>query len=744
MREVSDNRTASIRPVRAGLRSPRPWMHPRYFLAAILLISLVSGCAAPRGWNSRSTARIRLAGLSDIASKGSRTILPSCGVRVAKANIQAVGNDGRAEQASISGSTGSIELESGEWEIHADAYASSGTLIGTGDADLTVETGSPASTIIRLAVAPGSGSCSISVALPPAADGKERTEVPAGLAVALSAASADSGTSAAFPLALAVGTGGTCTAAAKDVPSGYYLLKASLTESGFPDASSVAALLVVPGQSSTGTVALVRGAIADSGDGGVGDTAVSIAGLEPPSLTVLGLEDPFVASVPVSAKALTDPSRRVEVEWFVDGESCGMGGEMAFTDFSAGRTLRIDVVARDMDSSAVSSIDSGIARTVLASTPVSGNWTWSSTIRGSWNVQPEYPTALLPTGNPGFLAVSRDSNALQLLCRDGSGRWYEAERTDETTASKAGGTAGAIDAPYGASFVQTEANLVTVSKDSTTLALWERASSGGYKPVSGIADSRLLCGYPAVSAAGSNPAFAAVATAHSLTSRTSSDDFVSLWRLDGTAPSKTAEIGETYDGSTPRVLRKGNPFSAILSPDAGTLAVTWAKGDCLDFYSVDASGGLGALAFFHDAGNTWSPGTAVPGMAGLKGAAFSPDGRFLYCAASTSGAIHRFDLSPGSVVHGAVLTGSSGVDDLAVSDGRLVAFATASDAVSIFDRNPSDGSLAASGAFKGESTVAGLNNPLCAGISSDGSTVAVGCGVSSSKDSSAVLIFSRR
>ena len=172
----------------------------------------------------------------------------------------------------------------------------------------------------------------------------------------------------------------------------------------------------------------------------------------------------------------------------------------------------------------------------------------------------------------------------------------------------------------------------------------------------------------------------------------SADNSVSYFTRDPNSGLLT--YGAIYaDGTAASVIQGAS--AVAVSPDGGQVYVTGFSDNGLEVFTRNS--GTGALVSL----DTEVEGSGgVTGMTGPRGVAVAPDGRHVYVAAATSGAVVVFtrNLSTGALTWNSTVAGASGAAGaraVAVSpDGRHVVVAgETANGIAVFARNLSSGVL---------------------------------------------------
>jgi 6-phosphogluconolactonase (cycloisomerase 2 family) len=195
----------------------------------------------------------------------------------------------------------------------------------------------------------------------------------------------------------------------------------------------------------------------------------------------------------------------------------------------------------------------------------------------------------------------------------------------------------------------------------------------------------------------------------------------------------------------------GGAFAVAVSPDGSSVYTAgYVSGAVVRFYRNPSSGALVPLDCIQDTGGTaCGAANTTPGLNGPTSVTVSPDGKSVYTASRTSGAVVRFDRSPsygwltpagciqntGGTDCGAANTtpGLGGAHAVTVSpDGSSVYIASRfSDAVVRFDRSLSSGALTPADCIQNSfgpdcgagNTAPGLDGASSVAVSPDGTSV---------------------
>jgi hypothetical protein len=196
----------------------------------------------------------------------------------------------------------SVELDSGTWTVNVLAYNAAVTQIGTGSAPVTIKANATVTASITVSVLPGNGSLSLN------ADWTAITKT----LIAPSMKGTLTSTSGSITDLSFVTSDKTATYASSAVPCGSYTLALTLYDGTTAIASAADAVLIIAGQTSTGTISSFTTSI--------GSTGITIT-VSLPSAVTYTFSISSGDTIAPGANISVTPSIFINsYSWYLDGE----------------------------------------------------------------------------------------------------------------------------------------------------------------------------------------------------------------------------------------------------------------------------------------------------------------------------------------------------------------------------------------------------------------------------------------
>jgi len=219
----------------------------KLFSLSLFALCLLLSCASPLPQSDAAHAKPEGTGNLSIAvgqAEGKTLFLPDIDLTPTVYDISGSGPDGAYFSQSVTaGSTEVSELAAGQWTITVTEKNAALQGIGQGSGTVTVLAGQTATVNVAVAPLAGNGTVSLCVILP------------AGIADPVISATLSPSTGTPIPLSFVLDAGtGTCVNST--IPSGYYSLCLKLSSGGELLASTVNAVRIVSGATTTGSVDL--------------------------------------------------------------------------------------------------------------------------------------------------------------------------------------------------------------------------------------------------------------------------------------------------------------------------------------------------------------------------------------------------------------------------------------------------------------------------------------------------------
>ena len=260
-----------------------------------------------------------------------RTLLPAIDMTAASFTVSGIGPDGSTFSQSTSGAPVTVQaLAFGPWSVTVNALNGAGTIIGSGQAAVTVHTGQTAAVNITVEPLGGNGTLDVSVSW-------TGTQVEnASIVGSLKPAEGE-----VIPLSFSI-TGSTGSFSSTTIPAGYHTLSVQLMDSGMAVMGAVEVVRVVAGQSTSGAYTFAN--VNQPG----GRVAVNISPEmgEPIPVSISGVGATVSAGSGMRAQAsVGDGTANVDYVWYLNGVSVGMGDSYTLPATVAAGWYRLDVTA---------------------------------------------------------------------------------------------------------------------------------------------------------------------------------------------------------------------------------------------------------------------------------------------------------------------------------------------------------------------------------------------------------------
>ena len=260
-----------------------------------------------------------------------RTLLPAIDMTAASFTVSGTGPDGSTFSQSTSGAPVTVQaLAFGPWSVTVNALNGAGTIIGSGQAAVTVHTGQTAAVNITVVPLGGNGTLDVSVSW-------TGTQVEnASIVGSLKPAEGE-----VIPLSFSI-TGSTGSFSSTTIPAGYHTLSVQLLDSGMAVMGAVEVVRIVAGQGTSGAYTFAN----VNQPGGRVAVNISPAMGEPIPVSISGVGATVSAGSGMRAQAsVGDGTANVDYVWYLNGVSVGMGDSYTLPGTVAAGWYRLDVTA---------------------------------------------------------------------------------------------------------------------------------------------------------------------------------------------------------------------------------------------------------------------------------------------------------------------------------------------------------------------------------------------------------------
>jgi hypothetical protein len=265
-----------------------------------------------------------------------RTLLPPLDMNAASFTVNGTGPGGASFSQTTSGGPVTVTgLAFGSWSVTVNALNSAGTIIGSGQATVTVHTGQTTAVAISVVPLAGNGTLDISVTWT-----TSQVEFPSIQASLMP----PSGT--ATPLSFSL-TGNQATFSSTTIPAGYQTLTVRLLDNGIAVMGAVEVVRIVAGQTTTGSYAFTN----VNQPGGSVVVNITPAMADPIPVSISGVPSTITAGTSVTATAsVSDGTGNLTYVWYLNGVSQTTGSSSyTFGSALAAGYYRLDVTAYTAD-----------------------------------------------------------------------------------------------------------------------------------------------------------------------------------------------------------------------------------------------------------------------------------------------------------------------------------------------------------------------------------------------------------
>ena len=285
------------------MRHDRPFIVTLSFCA--LFVLLLAACPNPV-----SSSRGGVLTVSVNNNINARTLLPPIDMNAASFTVSGTGPGTATFSQTTRGAPVTLDgLAFGAWSVTVSALNSAGTLIGSGQATVTVHTGQTATVNITVVPLTGNGNLDLTVSWT------------ASLESASILASLTPAVGPSTPLSFSV-TGSTAGYSSTTIPSGYQTLMVQLLDSGIPVMGAVEVVRIVAGQTTTGSYTFAN----VNQPGGSVQVNITPEMADPIPVSISGVPATVNVGGSLTATAsVSDGTANPTYVWYLNGVSVGMG-----------------------------------------------------------------------------------------------------------------------------------------------------------------------------------------------------------------------------------------------------------------------------------------------------------------------------------------------------------------------------------------------------------------------------------
>ena len=355
------------------------------WFALAILTFVIASCANPTGSSSSRGGSLSIQLTNNI---NARTLLPPIDMNAASFTVSGLGPGGATFSQSTSGGSVTVsDLAFGSWSVTVNALNAGGTLIGSGQATVTVHTGQTSTVAISVVPLSGNGTLDLTVTWT-----ASQVEIPSIKATL----TPSSGAATALSFSIA---GNQATYSSTTIPAGYQTLTLQLLDNNLLVMGAVEVARIVAGQTTTGSYAFTN----VNQPGGSVQVNITPAMADPIPVGINGVSSTITAGTSVTATAsVSDGTSGVVYVWYLNGVSQATGSSYTFGSTLAAGYYRLDVTAYTADGTRAGSGTASFQVTAngtqystwtARTLPSSSDWYWFVTY-----------------GNGTFVAVSQ-SNA---------------------------------------------------------------------------------------------------------------------------------------------------------------------------------------------------------------------------------------------------------------------------------------------------------------------------------------------
>ena len=261
----------------------------------------------------------------------SQTLLPPISMTPVSYTVSGTGPGGATFSQTTTGAAVTVNsLAFGSWSIVVNAMNADGTLIGSGQAAASVDTGQ--TTTVAISVVPLTGNGTLNLTVSWTASQVETPSIVASLTPP---------TGPATTLSFSI-NGNQATYSSTSIPAGYQTLTVQLMDNNIAVMGAVEVVRIVAGQTTSGTYAFTN----VNQPGGSVQVNITPALADPIPVSISGVPATITAGTSITATAsVSDGTTGVVYVWYLNGVSVGAGTSFAFGSALAAGYYRLDVTA---------------------------------------------------------------------------------------------------------------------------------------------------------------------------------------------------------------------------------------------------------------------------------------------------------------------------------------------------------------------------------------------------------------
>ena len=301
-------------------------------LAALSVLLLLTSCPNPIGSSNSRGGSLSIEFTNNI---NARTLLPPIDMSAVSFTVSGTGPGGAGFSQTTSGGSVTVsDLAFGSWSVTVNALNAGGTIIGSGQAAVTVHTGK--TTTVAISVVPLAGNGTLNLSVTWTGSQVENPSIQATL-------TPPSGP--ATPLSFSV-SGNQANFSSTTIPAGYQTLTLQLLDNNIPVMGAVEVARIVAVQTTTGTYAFTN----VNQPGGSVIVNITPAMANPIPVSISGVGSTITAGTSITATAsVGDGTTGVVYVWYLNGVSQATGSRYTFGSSLAAGYYRLDVTAYTAD-----------------------------------------------------------------------------------------------------------------------------------------------------------------------------------------------------------------------------------------------------------------------------------------------------------------------------------------------------------------------------------------------------------
>jgi 6-phosphogluconolactonase len=569
-------------------------------LVALGVVLLLTSCPNPIGSSGSRGGSLSIQLTNNI---NARTLLPPIDMNAASFTVSGTGPGGATFSQTTNGGSVTVgDLAFGSWSVTVNALNAGGTIIGSGQATVTVHTGQTSTVDISVVPLGGNGTLNLSVTW--TASQVDSPSIQATL-------TPPSGP--AIPLSFSV-SGNQATYSSTTIPAGYQTLTLQLLDNNIPVMGAVEVARIVAGQTTTGSYAFTN----VNQPGGSIMVNITPAMADPIPVSISGVSSTITAGTSITATAsVSDGTTGVVYVWYLNGVSQTTGSGYTLGSALAPGNYRLDVTAYTADGTRA-----GSGTTSFQVTGASGS-TGPYLYVTNYNNGADGTISAYAIGASGQLTplsrVSTESGPYAIAVTPNNSFLYVANETSNTVSAYAIGSGGSLTPlstpsfatgaqPTGIAITPNGSNLYVMNSESDTVSAYTIGSSGLLSSLG--TPTFATGGSPFVGAVTPNGSYLYIAN--------ESGDTVSAYAI--------GSGGLLTLLTTPTFATGAHPLAIAVTPNGLFLYVTNNQRNTVSAYAIGSDGLLTPLSTPASATGTTPYGMAV-----------TRDGSYLYVVDSGYG-----------------------------------------------------------------------------------------------------------